>query len=235
MARTLIVDIETVGEDYESLDQTTQDVLTRWIRKESKDDAEYQVALAELKDGLGFSPLTGFIVAIGMLDCEIEKATVYYHAGEASGDLAEGETVFKAFDEKTMLEKFWQGIRTYQNIVTFNGRTFDVPFLMVRSAVHGVKPSVDLMSNRYLESQRGACKHIDLLDQLTFYGAVRRKGNLHLWSRAFGIHSPKADGVSGEDVARLFRERKFLDIARYNVGDLRATWQLYRAWADYLA
>jgi hypothetical protein len=90
------------------------------------------------------------------------------------------------------------------------------------------------MSNRYLNSQWSGARHIDLQDQLTFYGAVRRKGSLHLWSRAFGIKSPKAGGISGEDVGRLFREKKFLDIARYNVDDLKATKGLYDFWKSYL-
>ena len=64
----LIFDIETIGVDFDSLDETTQDSLTRWIKKESTGEEDYQVALEELKNGLGFSPLTGEIVAIGVLD-----------------------------------------------------------------------------------------------------------------------------------------------------------------------
>ena len=67
---TLIFDIETVGEDFSALDETTKESLTRWIRRESNDDEAYQVALRDLEDGLGFSPLTGQIVAIGVLDAE---------------------------------------------------------------------------------------------------------------------------------------------------------------------
>jgi hypothetical protein len=90
------------------------------------------------------------------------------------------------------------------------------------------------MSNRYLRSQDFEAKHVDLFDQLTFYGALRRKGGLHLWCRAFGIKSPKAEGITGDDVGRLFEEKKFKDIARYNAGDLRATRDLYQYWKDYI-
>ena len=79
--------------------------------------------------------------------------------------------------------------------------------MAVRSAVHKIKATKDLMSNRYLNSQKFGATHIDLFDQLTFYGAVRRKGGLHLWCRAFGITSPKAQGVTGDDVANLFKEK----------------------------
>jgi len=231
----LIFDIETIGEDFDSLDETTQEILTRWIKKESSGGEEYKVALEDLKNGLGFSPLTGEIVAIGVLDNEKNKGAVYFQApGENIPEFEEEGIKFKQMTEKEMLENFWNGAKNYQEFVSFNGRSFDVPFLMVRSAVHGIRPSKDLMSNRYLNSQKFDGKHIDLFDQLSFYGAVRRNGSLHLWSRAFGIKSPKAGGVTGDDVGRLFKEKRFADIAKYNVGDLRATKDLFEYWEKYI-
>lgn len=236
---TLIFDIETVGEDFDALDSNTQEVLTRWIRKDAGGhgkDEEYARALDDLKEGLGFSPLTGRIVAIGVLDDEREKGAVYFDVGETGlADREEAGIKFKPMSEREMLEHFWRGVAEYDAFVSFNGRGFDVPFLMVRSAIHGIRPSKDLMSNRYLESQDVGAKHIDLLDQLSFYGAVRRKGGLHLWCRAFGIESPKASGITGDDVKQLFSEGRFEDIAKYNAGDLWATRELYHRWKSYLA
>ncbi|MFH1193044.1 MAG: ribonuclease H-like domain-containing protein [Candidatus Jorgensenbacteria bacterium] len=203
-------------------------------QKESGSEGEYEEALKGLKEGLGFSPLTGEIVAIGVLDYKKKMGAVYFQApGSNIPESEENGVKFKPMTEKEMLEGFWSGAKEYQEFVSFNGRAFDVPFLMIRSAIHGVRPTHDLMDGRYLYQQKGA-KHIDLLDQLTFYGAVRKKGNLHLWSRAFGIESPKAQGVTGDDVGRLFKEKKFLDIAKYNVGDLMATRELYERWNTYL-
>lgn len=231
----LIFDIETVGEDYDKLDETSQEVLTHWIRKESSNKADYEVALDDLKNGLGFSPLTAEIVALGILDAEKDKGAVYFQApGEKIAEFEEEGIKFKAMDEKEILENFWRIAENYTEFINFNGKSFDVPFILIRSAVHGIRPTKNIMSNRYLGSQKFDAKHIDLLDELTFYGAVRRKGSLHLWSRAFGIKSPKSEGVTGDDVGRLFREKKFLEIARYNVGDLRATKELFMRWDKYL-
>lgn len=231
----LIFDIETIGEDFDELDKTTKESLTRWIKKESESEEEYKIALEDLKTGLGFSPLTGQVVAIGVLDVEKDKGAVYYQNPDNPSEVTEENGIkLQAMPEEEMLEKFWAGAEHYDEFVSFNGRAFDVPFLMVRSAVHGIRPSKDLMSNRYLSMQKYSAKHIDLLDQFTFYGAVRKKGNLHLWSRAFGIKSPKEEGITGEDVGKLFREKKFLDIARYNIGDLRATKELFEYWDKYL-
>lgn len=231
---TLIFDIETIGEDFDSLDETTQEILTRWIKSESEGESEYEHALENLKNELGFSPLTGEIVAIGVLDAEKNKGAVFYQSVDvAQKELEEGGIKLKAMSEKEMLEAFWEGAREYDEFVSFNGRMFDAPFMAVRSAVNGVHPSCDLLSNRYVSLQRGV-RHIDLRDQLSFYGAMRRPGSLHLWCRAFGIESPKAGGVSGDDVSALFKEKRYLDIARYNVGDLHATKELYERWRAFL-
>lgn len=230
----LVFDIETVGVDFDSLDETTKESLTRWIKKESSSEVEYEEALKELKDGLGFSPLTGEIIVIGVLDGQKNQGVIYFQAPEESiGEFREDNFIFKQATEKEMLEKFWQGAKEYEEFIGFNSRGFDVPFLMVRSAVHGIKPTKDLMEGRYLYQQRN-CRHIDLQDQLTFYGAVRKKGNLHLWSRAFGIKSPKEEGITGDDVGKLFKEKKFLEIAKYNAGDLKATKELYEKWEKYI-
>jgi len=232
----LIFDLETVGADFDSLDETTQESLTRWIKKESADEADYKTALEDLKSGLGFSPLTGKIVAIGVLDYHKNEGAVYFQApGEKVVEFSEDGIRFKQMTEKEMLEKFWDLAQKYREFVTFNGRGFDAPFLMVRSAVHGIRPSKDLMRARYLYQHSPDAVHIDLQDQLSFYGALRRKGSLHLWSRLFGIPSPKAGGVTGDDVGRLFKEKKFIEIAKYNVGDLRATRDLYDKWQNYMS
>ena len=48
----LIFDIETVGEDFASLDATSQESLTRWITQSSKNEVEYQLGLKNLKEGI---------------------------------------------------------------------------------------------------------------------------------------------------------------------------------------
>jgi len=234
-AQKLVIDIETIGHDFDSFDKATQENLTRWIKAETETEEEYEVALQNLKDGLGFSPLTGEIVAIGVLDHHKQQGVVYYQApGEKAEELTEGSITYKPMTEAGMLEAFWKGALQYQHFITFNGRQFDAPFLALRSAAHGIRPTKDLTRARYLYQQSPDAVHIDLLDQLSFYGAVRRKGTLHLYTRAFGIKSPKVSGVDGDDVGRLFKEKKYLDIAKYNARDIFATSELYAKWDNYL-
>ena len=228
----LVLDIETVGEEWDSLDAVTQENLAWYIKQSSQDEGEYAYELKLLKEGLGLSPLTGFIVAIGAYDTEQKKGGVYFSAPNARLEDVEEESVaYKPMNEKDMLAQFWKIAQHAQEFVSFNGRAFDAPFLAIRSMVHGVKPTKDRMSNRYLSMQRG-CRHSDLYDQLSFYGAARFKKSLHLFCRAMGIESPKAGGTKGDDVAALYKAGRYLDIARYNAGDLVATAALYERWKE---
>jgi uncharacterized protein YprB with RNaseH-like and TPR domain len=234
MSHTLIFDIETVGEEWSELDATTQTMLTRWVDRTITERDAHEVALRDIREGLGFSPLTGHIVAIGLYDLERRRGVVYYESDADTEDSEHGDYILKPRTEVEMLEDFWEGAKEYDTFVTFNGRGFDVPFVNLRSAIRGIRPTQSLMDGRYLYQQK-TVRHIDLQDQLTFYGAMHRRPSLHLFCRAFGIESPKADGVAGDDVALLYKEKKFRDIAMYNAGDVVATTALYKKWFDYLA
>ncbi len=231
---TLIFDIETVGESWDVLDQTTQEMLTRWIDRTARSSEEREVGYKDIKEGLGFSPLTGSIVAIGLYDLERTRGVVYYQSDHEINDCDDGDFVLKVRTEKEMLEDFWEGAKNYDTFVTFNGRGFDVPFLNLRSAIHNIRPTHDLMDGRYLYQQK-IVRHVDLQDQMTFYGAMHRKPSLHLFCRAFSVVSPKEAGIAGDDVAELFHMKKFGDIARYNARDVIATTKLYKKWLKYLA
>lgn len=232
----LIFDIETVGIDFDSLDKVTRTNLTRWIKREAGDsENKYNALLTDLKEGLGFSPLTGKIVAIGVFDTVKNKGVVYFQSPDQEiEEWRDASFTFKPRTEEEMIIAFWQGAKAYNIFISFNGRSFDVPFILIRGAKYKIKPSKNLMANRYLRFQQSAVKHIDLFDQLSFYGAVRRRGNLHLYCQALGIRSPKAFGITGDDVGDLFKNKKYKEIAEYNSWDLIATTELYEKWRKYI-
>ena len=225
----LIFDIETVGVEFNSLDEKSKEFVLKFA--ETKEDQE------EAKEGLSFSPLTGEVVAIGILNPDTDKGAVYYRDPSGKNEQqSENNIQYTPFkSEKEVLKEFWDTAQLYDQFVTFNGRGFDCPFLIVRSATHKIKPTKNLMPNRYESGDYGkTITHVDLLDRLTFFGSVRRKGNLHMWCQAFGIDSPKDKGVTGDDVGRLFKEKKYLDIAQYCAGDLWATKDLFNYWDKYI-
>jgi DNA polymerase elongation subunit (family B) len=217
----IIFDIETAGKDFESLDRPTQEYFLRYA--ETEDEKE------EIKDRLSFYPLTSEIVTIGLLDPGTQKGMVFFqNEGDPLLPFEEEGIRFETGTEKEVLEKFWDIIKRYDQFITFNGRSFDCPFILIRSAVHRIKPKRDLMPNRYGDT------HIDLLEQLTFYGASRKRFNLDMWCRTFGIKSPKEDGITGYEIKDLFKAGRYLDIARYCIGDIRATRELLFYWENYI-
>jgi len=229
--RRLVLDIETVAEEFDQLDETSKKLLEARFAKLAKTDEE----LAEAKEQLTFSPLTSSIVAIGMIDADSEKGAVYFVNKDGQEETTEeGNIKFEASSEENILKKFWQVATQFEEFITFGGRIFDAPFLMIRSAIHGLRPSKNLMPNRYLESQPFNLRHVDLQDQLSFYSARRENLGLHFWCRAFGIPSPKAGEVTGDDITKLFQAGRSLEVARYCLGDVKATLELYRRWDKLL-
>jgi DNA polymerase elongation subunit (family B) len=234
--KALILDVESIGEAFDQIDPETQEILLKQVKKEAKTEEEYQAGVDQVKKELGLSPLTGEAVAIGCLDYETNISTVFYQAPDSDLPAVteeEGVRYIKA-TEPEMLRGFWSLAKQYDTVVTFNGWQFDIPFLNIRSAIHRIKPSQNFMVNRFLSNQRTGVFHIDLQDQLSYYAAVKKKGSLHMWCRAFGIESPKIGGVIAEDVTQLFAEKKYLDIAQYNARDIKATKELFDYWDSYL-
>lgn len=218
---TFIIDIETIPIYFDSLDEGSKHYLMKW----SDSEEEKQT----MKDQMALWAPTNIIVAIGILQVEKQRGAVYFQAPMKSVQPFEENGIkFSAGTEREILERFWKVIIHAHRFVTFNGRGFDCPVLTLRSAMLKVESTKNLMPHRYYTDQ-----HIDLLDQLTFYGA-HRKFNLHTFCKAFGIESPKDKGITGHDIKLLFEEKKYEDIARYCLGDLKATGELYLRWKDYL-
>ena len=218
----VIFDVETVGEDFENLDETSREYFLKY--------AESQKEKEEAKISTSFYPLTARVVAIAMLEVESERGCVYFqNEGKEKEKLTEGEITYISGTEPEILQHFWKQIDRYPQFITFNGRTFDCPFLMIRSAVHHIKASKNLSPYRYAHNI-----HIDFADQLSFYDALRRKFGLHMWCKAFGVESPKESGITGFDVKELYSKGRYHDIARYCMADVQATKKLYQYWEKYL-
>lgn len=217
----IVFDIETVGKDFDTLDKPVQEYLLRWT--ESEEDKK------DVAESLSFYPQTGEIITIGMLDPDKKKGFVFFqNNSDPILPFEEEGFTFETGTEKEILQKFWETIQHRDQFITFNGRSFDCPFILIRSAVHRIKPVKELLPYRYGDA------HIDLLDKLTFYGAFRRRFSLDMWCRTFGIKSPKEGGITGYEVKDLYRSGRHLDIARYCAGDLRATAALLSVWQKYI-
>jgi len=224
----IVLDIETVGFELEDLAESQQEFLLRYAEKEN-DERLKEVKIEEAERYLSLYPYTAKIISIGMLNTDTEGSLVLYNNTiDEESKIEEKQITYVGKSEVEILKLFWSYIHKANKVITFNGRNFDIPFLMIRSAILNVKPSINLIHNRY-----NITHHIDLLDQFTYYG-ISRKFNLDFYCHAFGILSPKSKGISGMEVKELYKAGKVKDIAVYCGEDIRATYELYKIWDEYL-
>jgi len=217
----VVFDIETLGHQLKSFDEAQQ----KYLLKFSETEAEREEAIQKLS----LYPTTAQVIAVGLLNPETNHGKILFQADKSLDYFSDdGVIQFVTGTEKEILEQFWQDISHYDQFITFNGRGFDCPFLMLRSAILQVQPARNLMPYRY-----DASIHCDLLEQFTFYGAFR-KFNLDFYCKSFGIDSPKIHGITGFDMKQLFEEKRYREIAEYNLGDLKSTAELFRRWEKYL-
>jgi DNA polymerase elongation subunit (family B) len=232
----LIFDIETTSQPLENFDEVQQEYLLREAER-LPDEAIRSAKRDEIVRMFSLWPLTGQVVCIGMLNADTLRGQVLFLAEDHEESPEAGPVEFvPCADEIDLLAAFWDVAKHYEEIVTFNGRNFDVPFLYLRSAVL----NVPISKRNWLGYRFATEPHCDLAEQLTFYGVggrdgAARKFNLDFYCKAFGIHSPKAHGITGMDVPRLLSEGKHREIADYCLRDVRATAELYRVWKERLA
>ncbi len=223
----VVFDIETLGQDFQLLDESFQEYFLKFADTDEKQK--------DAKNSLSFYPLTAQIITIGMVPVESDQGFVYFqNDNQVPENFTEGPATFVSGNEKEILTHFWNQMKNCEQFITFNGRTFDCPFLMIRSAIHNIRPTKNLMPYRYNPSF-----HVDLADQLSFYDAMKRKFSLHMWCKAFGIKSPKEGGqaqpaMTGLQVKDFYQEGRYREIARYCLGDVQATKELYQRWEQYL-
>lgn len=233
----LVFDIETTALPVESFDEVQREYLFREADKLEDETARAQKR-ADLEHLLSLYPLTAQIVCIAMLNAESLRGQVLFTAEDYQDEADEaGPVEFVPFpDETEMLSAFWDVAKHYDQVVTFNGRSFDIPFLYLRSAILGVA----ITRKDWLGYRFTAEPHCDLAEQLTFYGVSGRDGaarkfNLDFYCKAFGIESPKMQGVTGMDVPALIAAGKHREVAEYCLRDVQATVQLFRLWKQRLS
>jgi len=237
MAR-LVFDIETTALPVETFDEVQREYLFREANRLPEGESR-EGKRADIQNQFNLWPFTARVICIAMLNADTSRGKVLYVAEdfeeENEGEAPQVEFV-PCMDEVELLGAFWDLAHKYDQVVTFNGRGFDVPFLYMRSAILNVPISrKDWLGYRFQTEP-----HCDLAEQLTFYNVSGRDGaarrfNLDFYCKAFGIESPKSHGVSGVDMNAMVAEGRFREIAEYCMRDVQATVLLYRIWWERLA
>jgi predicted PolB exonuclease-like 3'-5' exonuclease len=223
--KKLVIDIETVGFPWEEQDPYVREYLIKGL---SDGEAE------EARRAGGLSPFRGKIVAIGVINIDDGRSCALYEVPGQTQLRVEksGMRTYISGTEKQILEKFWDFFVSDSRFITFNGRQFDGPFLMIRSAINGIVPKRDLVGYRY-----GFHPNCDLREALNFFGTTNSrqfKFNLDLACKSFGVETSKSEGVDGRSVELWYRAGRHRELADYCLEDVRATAQLYEKVAPTL-
>ena len=201
---TIVVDIETVGQDPDTIPARAREILLNVATEEDRQ---------KVLDGLGLDPCTGRIICIGVHLLELNRSRAYCQP-----------------DERELLANFWSDIGQIrpQRFVTFNGKSFDFPYINIRSAILDVPTPRDVV----LDMRRFSIdRHFDVREVLTNYDRYR-KGTLEYFCEIFGVPSPK-NGISGSTVGEHYKAGKIDEIAQYCLADCRATGELYMKLRNY--
>lgn len=234
---TLVFDIETSALPADTFDESQCEYVFRDAERLA-DPLERDKRRSEIQQMMSLWPFTSRVVCIAMLNADSSRGQVLFTADDFEEETPEaGPVEFVACcDETELLTAFWDVARHYENVVTFNGRGFDVPFIYLRSA----QLNVPITRKDWLGYRYQTDPHCDLAEQLTFYGVSGRDGaarrfNLDFYCKAFGIESPKSHGVTGMDVSRLMNEGRYREVAEYCLRDVVATVKLYHVWKERLS
>jgi predicted PolB exonuclease-like 3'-5' exonuclease len=216
--KRLVIDIETVGTPFEEHDPYVREYLLKGLNEAEAEEEKRRGAL---------SPFTGRIIAIGVIRLDDGRSCALYEVPGQNELLVEktGTRTYISGSEKQILEKFWAFFDNDSRFITFNGRQFDGPFLMLRSAINGVPPKRDLVG--YRQSFHPNC---DLREALSFFGATfgrQFRFNLDLACKAFGVTTSKGEGIDGRSVDTWYKAGRYREIADYCLDDVRATAELY--------
>ena len=215
LASTLVFDIETVPDtSIRALPPTIAQAVTRAAERQDGEDGKV----------MSLSPWFGKIVSLAFADASrpADDMPVTVLAVPPENALPQVPGYVRLVSERVLLECFWALAEHADVVVTFNGRNFDVPFVVVRSLVHGVSARKDLLSNPW-----GTRPHLDLYRLLTNGSNSLGPSSLDVVCWSLGLTSPKGS-MDGSMVAPTYARGDLATIAEYNAGDVRATAEVYR-------
>jgi 3'-5' exonuclease len=219
-----VFDIETVPDTDAAPNLTGETSPDRAVRRAAIE--QYHLDITDGKNSFPRQPFHK-VVAISFLEAEIERDGA--QEGYTLRDLRSGGEA--DYDEARLLQGFFTYLeRQKPRLVSFNGRTFDLPVLKYRAMVHGISsPWLHKSGDKWNSyGYRYATDwHCDLLDVLSDFGASARV-KLNEVCAAFGFAGKF--GVDGSMVAEMVDQGKINEVRHYCETDVLNTYLVYLRW-----
>jgi predicted PolB exonuclease-like 3'-5' exonuclease len=164
--------------------------------------------------GSDFFPLS-FHVPIAVVVGEVDDARVLT-AVRALGA--------PAYDEADMVREFWDRLEHRRDtLISFNGRTFDLPVLELAALRHACRIP-GYFGEGYRDRDTDTA-HYDLYDVITNRGTYGLRGGFQLLTRLVGL--PGKGATDGSDVQTLWEAGRLDDITAYCRRDVIQTYFLF--------
>jgi predicted PolB exonuclease-like 3'-5' exonuclease len=219
---TVVFDIETVpATDLRKAPPTIAQAVTKYADRQEWDETKV----------MSLSPYFGQVVSLAVGDGEApldEQAVTVFVVPPPDIELGDLPDYMRPVSEADLLRAFWALAGHASCVVSYNGRGFDVPFMIGRSLIHEVPVRVDLQGSPFAMKP-----HCDLFYALGGRGGSRGPSSLDVVCWALGLSSPKED-MDGSMVATFYAKGDVARIAQYNAGDVRATTAVYQRARDGL-
>ncbi len=216
----LVFDIETVpAVDLRKVPSTIAQAVAKHAERNEWDVSKV----------MSLSPYFGQVVSLavgnGEQDPRTQDVTVFV-VPPAGASVAALPSWIRPVSEPELLRAFWTLAGHASCVVSYNGRGFDVPFMLGRSLIHEVPVRVDLLGSKY-----ALRPHLDLYGVVAPGGFGRGPASLDVVCWALGLTSPK-ESMDGSMVASTYAKGDVGQIALYNAGDVRATTAVYQRVRD---
>lgn len=227
-----VFDIETIPDDESALNLIGEEKTDLGdIKKRREALREYHLEITDGKNDFLRQPFHK-VVAISFLVASIE----YNNEGQEVlkfREVRSGGT--KDSTEKELIKGFFSTIdKLKPKIVSFNGKTFDIPVLKYRAMKYGITGEFfhnagnkyESYSNRYALGW-----HCDLIDALSDFGASAR---IKLNEVCSILNFPGKFGVDGSLVTEMYDKGEVEDIRNYCETDVLNTYLVYLRYALHL-
>lgn len=211
---TLTFDIETIPQNEESLSKIQEEEIEKkmeryLVKRPHEDEGEAKKML------MATSPYFGEIITIGL------------HRHTEYGD---EDSIALIGSEEEILSRFWENIKSFNGLfISFNGISFDVPFISKRSMKHRITPSNTKFLDTYKFQKR---PHFDVKSVISDFNNWVAP-TLKLTCDLLDVPSPKGGGVEAKNVAQAFHNGRIDEIADYCEKDVKATFECYKKMIGY--
>lgn len=118
------------------------------------------------------------------------------------------------YDEFKLIRSFMRFLytQTFTTLITFNGKNFDIPFLLSR-----MTECLNFVPQEYIDLKK--YKHIDLADTTTYHT------KLHSYAEILGV---EAKSGTGFEAISLWKHGQYEELKDYCEQDVRVTIAVYK-------